>query len=727
MRKHIHPTINWRALPFIRLTLPLMLGIFLSEQFTCAPAWMNTCFFISFILFFLSLIRTNGFNQKWTTGIPITIFFVLLGHQMAYYQDDTRKATHFHQSITKENHLLGVVKEVFSTTNGKLKVSLKSQAIGSSKNSLSTCTGNLLVYLKRKESGPEVKIGDQLLLKSQLSLIPNTKNPHAFDYNRYLYFKNIHYQTFVNAENWIIISHNQGSHFYQRISETRRHYLCVLEKHIPTDNELAIASALILGYKDKLNQELRDAYAESGAIHVLAVSGLHVGIVSEFLLFLLVLLPFKGQWWSWCKLTVLLLTIWTFAMLTGLSSSVQRATIMFSALNIGLVFQRDVNTYNTMAIAAFFILIIDPYTLFDIGFQFSFLAVFGILFFVKRIRQIWIPNNKYLDKLWTMTLVSISAQLAVFPLILYYFHEIPVYFWLTGFFVIPLAGLLMKGGMLLLVASHLSDTLAGGVGQLLTQMIYFQNNAIDSIRSLPFHLLSSIWITQFEVVLFYGVVAGLALLLFTYNRRWAILSIGSLLLLSFTQIQKIYQTNQQRQIIIYAVQKKGVIDFVDGATIYTLETEELSEKEKIFTTQSNRSAIRAKNVISVNQPEMRTSNLLKRGNFIQFGNQRLVLIDRGNSIVNHSDKKFRTNYLLLQNNPKIDVEQIIRNYDFDQLIFDGSNTSWNIKKWKASCDEIGLAYYDVQQSGAYVADLKNDNIRPKSSPHKRTSELRSDY
>jgi len=659
---------NWRALPFIRFILPLILGITLSEKVAIHHFSMNYLLLLSFISLLFFNRRLNTYSRRWISGLAINAFLFLLGYQITYYQNDTRRAQHFYSEIAEENYLIGIVQNEPNLKKGKIKVEISTQSISPiTERNVKTCEGVLLVYLNNYEGAPTVKYGDQVLIKSKISPIQKAKNPNAFDYSKYLYFKNIHFQSFVYQQNWKILKSNQRGVFWTTVYSVRNHYLKVLEKHIKSDKEVAIASALILGYKDKLSQELKVAYAESGAIHVLAVSGLHVGIISEFLLFLLTLLPFKGRSWNWTKLSITLIGVWLFALLAGMPPSVQRAAIMFSALNFGLVIQRDVNPYNTLAIAAFLILVTNPYALFDVGFQFSFLAVLGILFFVKRFRKIWVPKNKYLDKVWTLTLVGVSAQLAVFPLILYYFHQVPLYFWLAGLFVIPLAGVLLKAGIILLILSHIDGFLAGLVGQLIASIIYYQNLAINFIQSLPFHVLSGIWINQIEVLFFYGVVAGLALWLFTYNKHWAMMSLGAIFVISCMQVRQTNQENKQQQIVIYSINKKTAIDFIDGRTIYALISEELSENEEIYTTQNNRWSVGSKKVIPIVGEEMKKSNFMKK-----------------------------------------------------------------IKKWKVTCDKMNLEYHDVKNNGAYVIDISSTNRKvnkpiPKSSLHKHMSELHLDY
>ena len=402
-----------------------MLGIFLAEKMVFYHPILSILLLFSFVAIFYFRQVKKSFANRWIASVPIHLFLVLAGYLLTYYQQELRHPTHFHKNIQAENYVIGTINNIPTIKNRKIKVELLTQAIGTNPQDLTDCTGNLLLYLNQSDSTTTLNYGDQILLKSRLLPIQKPSNPKAFDYRRYLYFKHIHFQSFVRQQNWTILTTNQGSPFWSITNNIRRHYLQVLQKYIQSDKEMAIAAALMLGYKATLTPELKNTYSETGAIHVLAVSGLHVGIISAILLMLLNLFPFRGTTWNWLKFIGLCLGIWGFACLTGLSPSVKRAAIMFTFLNIGLLVQRDINTYNVLAIAAFFILLFNPYALFDIGFQFSFLAVMGIVFFAKRILHFWSPKSRWLYEIWNLIIVSFSAQLAVFPLILYYFHQVP--------------------------------------------------------------------------------------------------------------------------------------------------------------------------------------------------------------------------------------------------------------------------------------------------------------
>lgn len=688
-----------------------MLGIFLANHLAITHLSLNLLLLFSFLSLFYFRKKSPSYSKRWVAGLAINFFLFLLGYQLTHYQNDLHDPQHFQQAIAKENLIIGIINKVPSEKNGRIKIELTSQSIGTTPQNIQPCNGKIVAYLK-KETAPSLKYGDQLLIKSSIHRVPPTKNPYAFDFEKYLHFQNIHFQLFATPKKWKVLAENQGNPFWRTIYDLRGHYLTVLEKYIQSEAEVAIAAALILGYKDKLDRELKTAYSESGAIHVLAVSGLHVGIISSFLLFLLQLLPYKNRIWVWIKLGLVLTCIWLFAFLTGLSPSVQRAAIMFSALNIGLTLQRNVNIYNALAIAAFFILLSNPYALFDVGFQFSFLAVTGIVFFAPKFIALWMPKNFILYHAWLLTVVGISAQLAVFPLVLYYFHQVPTYFWLSGLFVIPFAGLLMKFGIFLLLTNGFSTLLSAIIGAIITNIISFQNYLIHAIQDLPFSIFSGFWISQLEVMLFYGVVLGIAMLFLTYKPKWIMGAACCLLLVSCVQLKTKYQQRNQQKIVIYSIPNNSAIDFIDGQTTYTLGSDSLSKNQQIYTLQNNRWATGIEEIVPIEKNNFRDSNLFKKGNAIQFNNQRIVLLNQSFSQKKAIEKKFTCDYIILQHNPNITLAQLKNQYQFRVLIFDGSNNYWFIKKWKAKCKAEGIVYRDVKNEGAYIINALEQSSIP---------------
>ena len=297
------------------------------------------------------------------------------------------------------------------------------------------------------------------------------------------------------------------------------------------DDRLAVAIAMTLGDKSRLTNDLREVYSISGASHVLALSGLHLGII-----YALLVLVVGYRRLGWLRETLVILGIWAYAFFTGLSPSVVRAAVMITVYSLVALANRDRMSLNTLALTAIIMLLWNPLYLYDVGFQMSFLAVLFILLFFKPIYALiperWLHpspdthhstlitqhstlnTRHFLRWSWTMVVVSLCAQMGTFPLTMYYFGRISVYFLLTNFLVIPLAIciLYLTAAMLLLSWWPAAQSL---VAQPLIWVVDFQNTALRWIASLPASHIENISLSRLHVILIY---AALFILLFLFSR-----------------------------------------------------------------------------------------------------------------------------------------------------------------------------------------------------------------
>ena len=254
----------------------------------------------------------------------------------------------------------------------------------------------------------------------------------------------------------------------------------------------------------------------------------------------------------------------------------------------------------------------------------------------------------------------------------------------------------------------ISEVLAGYLGWLIAWLITGQNYFIHSVQALPLHVLNGFWISELEVVLFYGFIFGIAMLLLTYRTRWIIIAFSCLLVVSCVQFSNKLSQVQQQQIVVYAINKKSAIDFVDGETIYALADSTLTESDYIYSIQNNRWATGMEEIILLNEHQIQAPNLFKKGNILQFHDVKLALVNQPLPKNKSIKKQLKLDYLIVQNNPKIEIADLLTYYDVDTIIFDGSNTNWAINRWKSACQTLGIAYQNIQQDGAFTIHLNGD-------------------
>lgn len=422
--------------------------------------------------------------------------------------------------------------------------------------------GKVLIYHKNERP---LLPGEIIWVQKSPERIPPPQFPDEFDYSAYLSRKDIHFRQFIGSNFSVVDTTLQGSAAYW-LEKTRKSLVEIIEDKIDDRSSQQIAAALLLGQKDNLDREIRNAYAETGTMHILAVSGLHVGIIYAILLF-----PLKGIRLSRrgkkVYLIVVVFIIWGYAILTGFSPSVVRAATIFSLLTLGQLRERRPSSWNLLAFSAMIMVVIDPGVIFDVGFQLSYLAVGGILLLQPLILRWWLPPHKVLEYIWQITAVSIAAQLATFPLSILYFHIFPSYFLVANLVIIPLSFVVMNVGILMLALSwvpSLGDWLGVGVDYL----IRFQNWLTLTIQQLPGGNLERLTISASGMLLVWGLLTIWAH--WEMGDRKKLIYFGLLLFLAWS-VQSLVKELQRppAEVLIFHGEKGVLLDFRVGDRVYS--------------------------------------------------------------------------------------------------------------------------------------------------------------
>jgi competence protein ComEC len=358
-------------------------------------------------------------------------------------------------------------------------------------------SGKILVYHQNKTP----LIPGQFLMVSKVpeQIFP-PKNPNEFDYREFLVRKGIFYRQFLGKD-FHILQHEQPKYAHA-IARLRNVISEMLAEKIPHATSLQIANALLLGQKQNLDPHLQEAYVQAGVIHILAVSGLHVGIIYAIFLFLIKPLDLSKKQKNIYLLGVVGM-IWLYAFLTGLSPSVVRSATMFSLVALGQMRDRKPSIYNVLAFSAMLMITFNPDVIFEVGFLLSYIAVLGIVMIQPLIVRWWLPSNRVIEYFWQLTAVSLAAQLATFPLSVYYFHVFPTYFLLANLLVLPLAFVIMQVGVPLMMLGWI-PYLGEGLGWVLSWLIQIQNEIAELIYILPGGKLERLVIDFWGMLLVWG-------------------------------------------------------------------------------------------------------------------------------------------------------------------------------------------------------------------------------
>ena len=693
--------LNWREYPFVRLVFPLFIGIVLSDNIYM-PLGIAVGVGLVSIVLAIGLSFQSNFRFQPLFGIFASLSILAIGYVLAMRHVELNHEDHFKHHLSEKNKILGWVYDVPEVKNW-VKIKLVVEEITDADTSMQPCSGNLLLYLEIDSLSSQLKYGDLLYLDASVLPVQKQMNPNAFNFAQYLHYKNIHYQSFVRTGEWIKVDAHRGNFITTRLYDLRDNLLRILEAHISDETGFAVASAILLGYRAELTEEVVTAYSDTGAIHILAVSGLHVGIVFWLIELLLSRLSSHSLPQRLLKLGLALTGIWLFALLTGASASVLRAATMFSFIMAGKHLNRNGNIYNNLAAAAFFSLLYNPFLLFEVGFQLSYLAVMGIAFVQKRLYNLWIPENFVLNYAWQLTTVSLAAQIPVAPITLYYFHQFPLYFWLSSLIVIPASSFLLSLGILLFFVAPLVPWLGNLVGKLLDLLIQFINGSIFGIQQLPGGLLKGVWINYHELILLDILVAMVMFATATQKvKHW--LWCGALFT-TFLVSQAVERTihHFKHEMVVYQVNKTSVIDFFEGRTVNSIVAPNATLKQIKYSAEQHRWAKyinklqtwQLHDTLSITEP-----HFWMQYPYFQFYEQRWVIVqdERWENHTNH----LKVDGVLVLGNPYLDMATLAQTFQARIFVFDASNNFRATQNWMKACHELGLNCVDVRSTGAFV-------------------------
>lgn len=413
--------------------------------------------------------------------------------------------------------------------------------------------------------GASLLAGDIIWVEGHLPKTRPPANPYMFDYAGYLALQRIHYQKYIGDE-FVKIGYKSPSFFKKHLVEVRTKALFLFDRLITNEKARQIAKALVLGDKENLSDEVQHAYANSGAMHVLAVSGLHVGLIYLLLSTVLKRLPLVPKKRNVVTAIVSIIVLFVYALLTGLSPSVFRAFVMFGFFALAKAINRRTNSYNTLAASALVLLLYDPYLLFSLGFQLSYLAVTGIIFLYPKLHQLFEFKHWLASKLWAMTCVSLAAQLSVAPLSMYYFDQFPSYFLITNLFIVPAAFVILLLGLAVLITSPL-PVISTFLAALLSWVIAGVNELVFGISRLPFGVIDNIQISALEAILLYALAISLVWLFTQKNYRAVYWAFCFSLAFAYSQIEQRWHAKQSSQIVVYHIPSYSAVEFRKGQQV----------------------------------------------------------------------------------------------------------------------------------------------------------------
>jgi competence protein ComEC len=689
-------------IPIVVLFIPFLLGIVCGLNFlSFANISLLVILLISlggvFVLLNLFYLKLNIYKVSWLGGVLITVMLFLFGLIATINHNELNRDNYFAKTPAK--YVLVKISNEPVLKNGLIRFKANVvESIDSDKTL--PVTGTLLITIK-DSLAKSLYYGDELVIPANYSAIDPPFNPAEFNYKQYLANQNIYQQSFLYHGQYAVAAYDTGHAFMAFSLRLRRQLVAKLKLNMHDPAASAVASTLILGYKADMSSDVLQAYSKTGTMYVLSVSGAQVAIIYLLLNFVFGFLD-RFKYGRILKALIIVVLISYYALLTGLSPAVCRAAVMVGMVVIGKAFNRYINTLNILAISAFVLLLYNPFWLADVGFQISYLAVGGLIIFQPAVYKWFSFKNKLTSKLWAVCSVSIAAQLIIFPVSAFYFHQFPVYFLLSNLVVIIPASIIMYTGIIYLLLPQV-PVISPVLGWVLEKTILVMNKVLFVIENAPFASVSKIWINTGEYILLYAII--ISLLYFFYDRKkWLLLlSLMCIFLLSAGISYKKIHSLQANSIAFLNMRKHMgiVMKHGDKAVVFS----DLSDTDKNYK-YSIQPYLDSSQIttISLYKPEqdIKSAFLLKKGNFIRFLNTSVYILDK-NSLNSYPDSRLKTNFIYLTGNPYTALNSINKNFAYQMLVIDAGNSDYNIKRLIKEATVSHTNYQVLKRNKALLA------------------------
>ncbi|MCD8440313.1 ComEC/Rec2 family competence protein [Tenacibaculum finnmarkense] len=617
--------------------------------------------------------------MKFKQALTSLLFFIFIGISITFIHNPKNYDSYYKQHLSDNSNIIIQIHKVLKTSNYAHKYIADVIQIDTKKT-----IGSVLINLKKDSISTLLNVDDLIVTTAEFKNLTGALNPYQFDYREYLAKQYVYQQVFINPTNYQKLAEGKTS-IYGVSEQFRNNIQTSLKEKGFKKEELSVINALLLGQRKNISKNLLQNYTNAGAVHILAISGLHIGIL--FLLLNSLFKPIERlKNGLLFKTIIILILLWMFAFIAGLSASVVRAVTMFTFVAVGASFKRKKVVEYSLISSMLFLLLLKPLFLFDVGFQLSYLAVFGIIWTQPLLYNLWISKFWLLDKFWRLLTVSIAAQIGILPISLYYFHQFPGLFFIANLLIIPFLGSILIGGILIIVLALLKIPL-----QILFDfygwIISLMNKTVALIANQEQFLFQEISMSFYKMILWYLVIIFTYQFIINKKAKQFMLLLSSIMLL---QITFIFEKNKQQktcELIVFNKGIKNIIGIRNGSNLNILHTLDSSK------TTNERS------VKSYRIHENINSNFLnKTPNIIAFKNDTILIVD-DLGIYNIG---LQNTIVVLQKSPKINLERLIKELNPKKIIADASNYKSDVNLWKNICKKQKMPFYDTRKNGAFI-------------------------
>lgn len=666
--------------PLARIAIWFILGVLAAFYTEPSPKFSLLFCGTSFIIFGIAYyFSKKDFLQKIYFGIAAYVVFFSIGISTQAIHNERFSKNHYSHKIDEYNHYVEVV------LHEKLRSNASNERYIAEVCSIDTSNakGKILLSISKEGLKQDFTIGSRLYVYGTISEPRAPSNPNQFDYRKYLANKSIYGQLYAKVSE-IKVSQKIDKNIWYYASEFRNTIIKNLKRSGFKNEELNVVIALILGQQQDISPELLKDYQLAGAVHILSVSGLHVGCIMIFIGFLLGGMP-KTRWGNFIKIAILLSFLWAFAIIAGFSPSVTRSVVMFSFVAVGKYARRKTNIFHTLIVSMLFILLFEPSFIFDIGFQLSYCALFFIVWMQPLFASVWLPKTWILKYFWDILTLSFAAQIGTFPLSTYYFHQFPGLFFITNLLVLPLLGFILALGVFVLVWAFF-DIVPSFIAKSLEWSISLLNKIINWVASFESFIFQDISFSWQMLVACYVLILAFVLWVKQPNFQRLSFALSSLILLQLAYFGNKYFNQSQEELIVFNSKRNTILAERNGENIVVYTNGNLSEANLNFIIRP----YLVGNFSHISKTE-RIQNLA------YFNKNRILIVDS----LGVFPKGLDPDIVIMTQSPKINLERILQESRPKMIVADASNYRTDTQRWKATCEKEKIPFHSTVEKGFY--------------------------
>lgn len=650
--------------PLLLIVLGFIFGIIFQDNFLISINYSILFSFISVFLVYFSFFILNKYTK--ITTFTFSFFLGILLYSIHYEPNIKNNYTQI-LSQNKEYTLQGIIEDVKNNN-----LSIKLQFADNYK-----VTGKISLHIKDSISVNE--IGKSILFKTKLTSISSVKNPYQFDYQKYMQRKYIYWQGHTDEYK----VQNKTSFSLILWAKRLQNYLATSLDNYPFSNESrAIIKALVLGVRSDIDSETYQEYIDAGAVHILAISGLHIGIITILITKIVNLFLPKRR--KIIKIAIVFSILLTYAFIAGLSASVLRAVIMFGAYSIAELLGNKRARYDSLIFSIFVLLLFKPNFLFDVGFQLSYAAVLSILLFLPLYNRYFIYKNLIFNTISDIIKVSIAAQIGIIPLSLFYFHQFAGLFLVTNIIILPFLGIILGIGIFVVILANF-QVLPLWLVKIYDFLIFSMNYVIENISSYKTMIISDVYFDKMMLFISFFFIGSLLFYLYLRKIKYLYLTLISVIFFQIYLIFDKYKEQKISQIIVFNQYKQTLLAKQDNSKITFYHSDSLKLPNSYIKNFCHNKSIKNIDYQCLN-------------NILSVKGKNILIIDE----VIYIDDSIKADYVLLCNSPKINLEKFIEKKSIKVLVVDGSNFPTMVKKWQKTAEKYNIPFHYTQEKGAFI-------------------------